>query len=105
VKPTAKVQESAQAAASKAGMARKTGAWPMEASDKARCYADEGPQPMESAASETESPTQTVFRTLLQEVSICLMNEQKRVLQRLWEALLENQESATKMVSDRLDMI
>lgn len=33
------------------------------------------------------------------------MTEQKKMLQRLWDALVENQGSAMKMVSDRLEMI
>lgn len=101
VKPTAKVQESAQPAASRAAMAKKTGAWPMGVVESA----GEGPRPTEHAGREAESPTHTAFRTLLQEASARLMNEQKRILQRLWEALLENQESAMRIVSDQRDMI
>lgn len=66
---------------------------------------DEGPRPTEHAGREAESPTHTAFRTLLQEASAQFMNEQKRILQRLWEALLENQESAMRIVSDQRDMI
>jgi hypothetical protein len=57
VKPTAKVQESAQVAASKATMAKKIGAWPMEAVKSA----DEGPRPTKHARREAESPTHTVL--------------------------------------------
>ncbi|KAH7231821.1 uncharacterized protein BKA55DRAFT_598497 [Fusarium redolens] len=59
---------------------------------------------MESAVSGNESLIQMMLRTMLQETSTHIMSEQKKMLQRLWDALLENQGSATKMVSDQLEI-
>src|SRR5687768_1673483 len=105
VKPTAKAQKSAQAAASKAGALKNAGAEQMAAGDNDRGNAVEGSQGMESAVGGNVSLIQMMLRTMLQETSIHIMSEQKKMLQRLWDALLENQESATKMMSDQLDMI
>ena len=61
---------------------------------------------MESAGSGNESLIQTMLRTMLRETSSHLMSEQKQMLERLWDALLENQQKATKvMMSEQLEMI
>src|SRR6185369_8899171 len=105
VKPTAKAQKSVQAAASKAGTSKNIGAGQMAAGDNDRGNVVEGSQAMESAVSGNESLIQTMLRTMLQETSTHIMTEQKKMLQRLWDALLVNQGSATKMMSDQLEMI
>jgi hypothetical protein len=104
VKPTAKAQKSAQAASSKAGTSKNAGAEQMAPGDNDRGNAVEGSQAMESAVSGNESLIQMMLRTMLQETSTHIMSEQKKMLQRLWDALLENQGSATKMVSDQLEI-
>ncbi|KAH8656298.1 hypothetical protein BGZ61DRAFT_308015, partial [Ilyonectria robusta] len=57
------------------------------------------------AVSGNEPLIQMMLRTMLQETSTHIMSEQKKMLQTLWDALLENQRSATKMASTQLDMI
>ena len=104
VKPTAKAQKSVQAASSKTGTSKNAGAEQMAAGDNDHGSAVEGSQAMESAVSGNEPLIQMMLRTMLQETSTHIMSEQKKMLQRLWVALLENQGSATKMVSDQLEM-
>ncbi|KAH8654199.1 hypothetical protein BGZ61DRAFT_373924, partial [Ilyonectria robusta] len=58
-----------------------------------------------NAANSNESLTQRMLRTVLQETSTHLMSEQKKMLQTLWDALMENQRTATKVMSDQLEMI
>ncbi|KAM6513763.1 hypothetical protein FALCPG4_014979 [Fusarium falciforme] len=65
----------------------------------------EGPQATESAGSGNGSRTQMVLRTMPEETSSHLMSERKQMLERLWDALLENQKKATKVMSDQLEMI
>ncbi|KAH6988676.1 hypothetical protein EDB80DRAFT_730631, partial [Ilyonectria destructans] len=48
---------------------------------------------------------QTTLQTMLQETSSHLMSKQKQMLERLWDALLENQQKATKVISEQLEMI
>lgn len=105
VKPTAKAQKSVQAGASKAETSKNAGAEQMAAVDNDRSNAVEGSQAKESAVSGNELLIQMMLRGMLQETSTHIMSEQKKMLQRLWDALLENQRSATKMVSDQLEMI
>lgn len=44
-----------------------------------------------------------MLRVMLQETSAHLMSEQKKMLARLWEALMENQNKATKVMRDQLE--
>ena len=104
VKPTAKAQKNVQAAASKAETPKYAAVEQMEAGDNNRGNAVGGSQAMESAGSGNESLIQTMLRTMLRETSSHLMSEQKQMLERLY-ALLENQQNATKVMSEQLEMI
>ncbi|KAH8650466.1 hypothetical protein BGZ61DRAFT_469307 [Ilyonectria robusta] len=75
----------------------------MAAGDSDRGNAVEGSQATASAVGSNGSRTQTVLRTMLQETSSHLMSEQKQMLERLWDALMENQNKATKVMSDQLE--
>ncbi|RKK66118.1 hypothetical protein BFJ69_g15682 [Fusarium oxysporum] len=44
-----------------------------------------------------------MLRAMLQEMSTHLMSEQKKMLERLWDALMENQNKATKVMRDQLE--
>ncbi|KAJ3455753.1 hypothetical protein MRS44_017235 [Fusarium solani] len=105
VKPTAKAQKNVQAAASKAETQKYDAVEQIEAGDNNRGNAVGGSQAMESAGSGNESLIQTMLRTMLRETSSHLMSEQKQMLERLWDALLENQQKATKVMSEQLEMI
>ncbi|KAH6984026.1 hypothetical protein EDB80DRAFT_734272 [Ilyonectria destructans] len=48
---------------------------------------------------------QTTLQTMLQETSSHLMDKQKQMLERLWDALMENQRKAAKGTSDQLEII
>ncbi|KAH6971945.1 hypothetical protein EDB80DRAFT_550978, partial [Ilyonectria destructans] len=48
---------------------------------------------------------QTTLQTMLQETSSHLMSKQKQMLERLWDALMENHQKATKVMSDQVEMI
>ncbi|KAI8648664.1 CCHC-type domain-containing protein [Fusarium keratoplasticum] len=103
-KPTAKLQENLQAAVRKTGTSKKAGSAQTregenEFSDRA------GASQTEGAASNNASLVQMMLRTMLQETSTHLMSEQKQMLERLWDALMENQRTATQMMSDQLEMI
>ncbi|KAJ4177541.1 hypothetical protein NW755_013784 [Fusarium falciforme] len=60
---------------------------------------------MESAVSGNESLIQTMLPTMLRETSSHLISEQKQILERLLDALLENQQKTTKVMSEQLEMI
>ncbi|KAJ4227856.1 hypothetical protein NW757_014179 [Fusarium falciforme] len=77
----------------------------MEAGDNNRGNAVGGSQAMESAGSGNESLIQTMLRTMLRETSSHLMSEQKQMLERLWDALLENQQKTTNVMTEQLEMI
>ncbi|RKK56331.1 hypothetical protein BFJ69_g17659 [Fusarium oxysporum] len=49
------------------------------------------------------SPMQIMLRAMLLETSAHLMGEQKKMLERLWGALMENQNKATKVMRDQLE--
>ncbi|KAM6513360.1 hypothetical protein FALCPG4_015789 [Fusarium falciforme] len=105
VKPTAKAQKNMQVAANKAETPKYAAVEQMEAGDNNRGNAVGGSQVMESAGSGNESLIQTMLRTMLRETSSHLMSEQKQMLERLWDALLENQQKAAKVMSEQLEMI
>jgi hypothetical protein len=44
-----------------------------------------------------------MLRGMLQETSTRLMSEQKQMLERLWDALMGNQRTATQMMGGQLD--
>ncbi|KAH6988713.1 hypothetical protein EDB80DRAFT_730804, partial [Ilyonectria destructans] len=48
---------------------------------------------------------QTTLQTMLQETSSHLMDKQKQMPERLWDALMENQRKAAKGTSDQLEII
>ncbi|KAM5358231.1 hypothetical protein ACJZ2D_015467 [Fusarium nematophilum] len=102
-KSTAKAQKNIQAAASKTGTSKNAGAEKMAAGNNDRGNAIEGSQATASAARSNGGRAQTVLRTMLQETSSHLMSEQKQMLERLWGALMENQNKATKVMSNQLE--
>ncbi|EXK80123.1 hypothetical protein FOQG_15342 [Fusarium oxysporum f. sp. raphani 54005] len=55
------------------------------------------------ATSSNASLMQIMLRAMLQEMSTHLMSEQKKMLERLWDALMENQNKATKVMRDQLE--
>ncbi|KAM5352996.1 hypothetical protein ACJ41O_005718 [Fusarium nematophilum] len=75
----------------------------MAAGNNDRGNAIEGSQATASAARSNGGRAQTVLRTMLQETSSHLMSEQKQMLERLWGALMENQNKATKVMSNQLE--
>ncbi|EXK77945.1 hypothetical protein FOQG_17351 [Fusarium oxysporum f. sp. raphani 54005] len=48
---------------------------------------------------------QIMLQAMLQETSSHIMSEQKKMLERLWDALMANQRTATQMISEQLEMI
>ncbi|QKD56771.2 uncharacterized protein FOBCDRAFT_227243 [Fusarium oxysporum Fo47] len=47
----------------------------------------------------------TMLRAMLHETSTQLMDEQKKMLERLWDALMGNQRMTTQMMGEQLEMI
>ncbi|KAH6985344.1 hypothetical protein EDB80DRAFT_223978 [Ilyonectria destructans] len=106
-KPTAKLQEKMQATAKKIEAAKNNGsdqpgegenAGGNEFTDKAVESRMAG-----GATSNNASLMQIMLRAMLQETSAHLMSEQKKMLERLWDALMENQNKATKVMRDQLE--
>ena len=60
---------------------------------------------MGDATGNDASLMQTMLRGMLQETSTHLMGEQKKILERLWDALMGNQRTATQMMGEQLEMI
>lgn len=52
------------------------------------------------ATNNNASLTQTMFREMLGETSAHLMVQQKKMLERLWDALMENQNETAKVMRD-----
>ena len=108
-KPTAKLQETLQTAIKKTGAANKISPDQSEVSENTgeiplTDRAGE-PQRMEGATGTDASLIQVMLRALLQETSAHLMGEQKKMLERLWDALMGNQRMATQMMGEQLEMI
>ncbi|KFA67131.1 hypothetical protein S40285_10881 [Stachybotrys chlorohalonatus IBT 40285] len=55
---------------------------------------------MEGATCTDASLMQVMLRALLQETSAHLMDEQKKMLERLWDALMGNQQMAMQMMGE-----
>ncbi|KAH8656269.1 hypothetical protein BGZ61DRAFT_570766, partial [Ilyonectria robusta] len=109
VKPTAKAQNFWQVASSQTGTSKNAGTKQVAAGDNDWDNADQGLQTVDGAARSDSSllqmMLQTTLQTMLQETSSHLMSKQKQMLERLWDALVENQQKATKVISDQLEMI
>jgi hypothetical protein len=60
---------------------------------------------MAGGATNSASLMQIMLRAMLQETSAHLMSEQKKMLERSWDALMESQRTATQMMDDQLKMI
>ncbi|EXM14153.1 hypothetical protein FOTG_17427 [Fusarium oxysporum f. sp. vasinfectum 25433] len=60
---------------------------------------------MGDATGSDASLMQTMLRGILQETSTHLIGEQKKMLERLWDALMGNQQTATPMTGEQLEMI
>ncbi|KAH6974719.1 hypothetical protein EDB80DRAFT_546893, partial [Ilyonectria destructans] len=58
-----------------------------------------------SDSSLVQEMLQTMLQTMLHETSSHLMSKQKQMLERLWDALMENHQKATKVMSDQVEMI
>ncbi|KAH8654709.1 hypothetical protein BGZ61DRAFT_467480 [Ilyonectria robusta] len=96
VKPTAKAQNFWQVASSQAGTSKNAGT-------KQRLQAVDGAARSDSSL--MQMMFQTTLQTMLQETSSHLMDKQKQMLERLWDALMENQRKAAKGTSDQLEII
>ncbi|KAH8656353.1 hypothetical protein BGZ61DRAFT_466863, partial [Ilyonectria robusta] len=109
VKPTAKAQKIWQVASSQAGTSKNAGTKQVAAGDNDWDNADERLQAVDGAARSDSSLMQMMFQTtlqtMLQETSSHLMDKQKQMLERLWDALMENQRKAAKGTSDQLEII
>ncbi|KAH8656279.1 hypothetical protein BGZ61DRAFT_466945 [Ilyonectria robusta] len=109
VKPTAKAQKFWQVASSQAGTSKNAGTKQVAAGDNDWDNADEGLQAVDGTArsdsSLVQEMLQTMLQTMLQETSSHLMSKQKQMLERLWDALMENHRKATKVMSDQVEMI
>ncbi|KAJ0126163.1 hypothetical protein HZ326_30734 [Fusarium oxysporum f. sp. albedinis] len=108
-KPTAKLQEKLQATAKRTRAVNRN-SLDQPGEDKNEGGNDftsttVGSQMTEDATSNSASLMQIMLRAMLQETSTHLMSEQKKMLERLWNALMENQRTATQMMSDQLEMI
>ncbi|RFN41629.1 reverse transcriptase [Fusarium flagelliforme] len=108
-KPTAKLQEKLRAAEKKTDTARDI--WSQQ-SHEGGSEGENGPADMAGesrmmgdATGNDASLMQTMLRGMLQETSTHLMDEQKKMLERLWDALMGNQRTATQMMGEQLEMI
>uniref|UniRef100_A0A0D2XRW9 HAT C-terminal dimerisation domain-containing protein n=2 Tax=Fusarium oxysporum TaxID=5507 RepID=A0A0D2XRW9_FUSOF len=57
------------------------------------------------AALNNVSLMRTMLRAMLHETSTQLMDEQKKMLERLWDALMGNQRMTTQMMGEQLEMV
>jgi hypothetical protein len=112
-KPTAKLQEKLQAVEKKTDTARNT--W-LQQSHEGGSEGENGPADRvgesrmgdatgNDASLMQTTLLQTMLRGMLQETSTHLMGEQKKMLERLWDALMGNQRTATQMMGEQLEMI
>ncbi|KAF5253335.1 hypothetical protein FANTH_1769 [Fusarium anthophilum] len=62
-------------------------------------------QMLEDASGNNVSLTRTMLRAMLHETSTQLMDEQKKMLERLWDALMGNQRMTTQMMGEQLEMV
>jgi hypothetical protein len=107
-KPTAKLQEQLQEKSQAVGKRAETAVAPLhggiggesELADKAGKS-----QILEDASGNNVSLMQTMLRAMLHETSAHLMGEQKKMLERLWDALMGNQRVTTQMIGEQLEMI
>ncbi|KAJ3453213.1 hypothetical protein MRS44_018868 [Fusarium solani] len=109
VKPTAKLQERLQAIEKRSDTVKRNGSQqPRDGENEGETGLADGAresQTTEGATGNHASPMQIMFRAMLQETSAHLMSEQRKMLERLWDALMENQRTATRMMSEQLEMI
>jgi hypothetical protein len=109
VKPTAKLQERLQTIEKRNDTVRRNGPQqPRDGENEGETGLVDGAresQMTEGATGNHASPMQMMFRAMLQETSTHLMSEQRKMLERLWDALMENQRTATRMMSEQLEMI
>jgi hypothetical protein len=62
-------------------------------------------QMLEDASGNNVSLMRTMLRAMLHETSTQLMDEQKKMLERLWDALMGNQRMTTQMMGEQLEMV
>ncbi|KAG7425056.1 hypothetical protein Forpi1262_v014245 [Fusarium oxysporum f. sp. raphani] len=62
-------------------------------------------QVLEDASGNNVSLMRTMLRAMLHETSTQLMDEQKKMLERLWDALMGNQRMTTQMMGEQLEMV
>ncbi|KAF5705081.1 reverse transcriptase [Fusarium mundagurra] len=62
-------------------------------------------QMLEDASGNNVSLMRTMLRPMLHETSTQLMDEQKKMLERLWDALMGNQQMTTQMIGEQLEMV
>ncbi|KAF5696884.1 reverse transcriptase, partial [Fusarium mundagurra] len=62
-------------------------------------------QMLEDASGNNVSLMWTMLRAMLHETSTQLMDEQKKMLERLWDALMGNQRMTTQMMGEQLEMV
>ncbi|KAH7169765.1 uncharacterized protein B0J16DRAFT_276984, partial [Fusarium flagelliforme] len=60
---------------------------------------------LEDAWGNNVSLMRTMLRAMLHETSTQLMDEQKKMLERLWDALMGNQRMTTQMIGEQLEMV
>jgi hypothetical protein len=109
VKPTAKLQERLQTIEKRNDTVRRNGPQqPRDGENESETGLVDGAresQMTEGATGNHASPMQIMFRAMLHETSTHSMSEQRKMLERLWDALMENQRTATRMMSEQLEMI
>ncbi|EXK26752.1 hypothetical protein FOMG_16698 [Fusarium oxysporum f. sp. melonis 26406] len=62
-------------------------------------------QMLEDASGNNVSLMQTMLRAMLHETSTQLIDEQKKMLERLWDALMGNQRMTTQMIGEQLEIV
>lgn len=62
-------------------------------------------QMLEDASGNNVSLMRTMLRAMLHETSTQLMDKQKKMLERLWDALMGNQRMTTQMMGEQLEMV
>ncbi|KAF6527575.1 hypothetical protein HZS61_007877 [Fusarium oxysporum f. sp. conglutinans] len=62
-------------------------------------------QILEDASGNNVLLMRTMLRAMLHETSTQLMDEQKKMLERLWDALMGNQRMTTQMMGEQLEMV
>lgn len=109
VKPTEKAQKFWQVASSQPGTSKNAGIKQVASGDNDRDNVGDTSQAVGGAARSDPSLVQMMLRTTLQtmfhDTSSYLVDKQKQMLERLWDALMENQRKTAEGISDQMETI